>query len=264
MRLWHRIANTFKPGAEQQQPTCPAQTPRSVRATTAASSAVTLHQLAPYEDLITLMDTRQQIELTATRMLGEIYSTMVLHLDFSQQQLWLDKVPGFPVLAGGDQIRLRHHLRGYVLDVVTTVREQTTDAIAVDLPTNAQYRLRRQAPRVSLRPESPIMIKLKSFYYPVWDGTVRNLSCQGARIALPGNKIEQLQRVKHIPWLEIAISRDLVVRCEANIVGYQLATKPYRHTCVSLAFDKMRPDTRAQLNEFVIGLLGPVNTNWAA
>lgn len=262
MRLWHRIANTFKPEAALQ-PTQPAAAKRPTTTMTTNPSAVTLRQLAYYEDLITLMDTRQQIELTATQALGEVYSTMVLHLDFSQQQLWLDKVPEFPVLSAGDQIRLRHHLRGYMLDVVATVLDQTADAIAVDLPNNAQYGLRRQTPRVSLRPESPIMIKLKSFYYPVWDGTVRNLSCQGARIALPGNKIEALQRVKHIPWLEIAISRDFVVRCEANIVGYQLATKPYRHTCVSLAFDKIRPETRSQLNEFVIGLLAP-NAHLAA
>lgn len=252
MKLWQQLVNTLKPSVSATEASN--TTPKPIHHAFGSSMPL-LNQLEPYGDLIALLDKRQLIEIRALQEPHVRYSSMLLNLDFGHQLLWLDNIPGQPsALAPGQIINLRHHHNGYVLDVETTIVQITSDGIAAQLPSGAKYQLRRQVPRVRLRADSPLMIKLKPFYVPDWDGTVRDISCRGVRLALAGNRLHQLSSQQHIPWLEIPISDDFHIRCEGRVTGFQFVTKPYRHTCVSLVFEKIKPETQRQLNQFVIGL----------
>ncbi len=257
MKLWRHIVNCLAPvsanGADASKAHISSASPSGNENT--ANQPQLLSQLDNYTDLLQLLDKRQLVEVFITAEPYKRYSSMLLHLDFTQQLLWLDNIEGFAnMLSPGQSLRLRHHQHGYELDITSTIVFVANGGIAIQLPSNAKYRSRRQTPRVTLRPDSPLMIKLKPFYVPAWDGTVRNLSSRGARFALAGNQLHQLKSHQHIPWLEIPISPGFSVRCEGRITGFQFVTKPYRHTCVSLVFEKLKPETQRQLEQFVIGL----------
>lgn len=208
-----------------------------------------------YANLWRLQNTRQLLEITLPGHKNS-YQSMIIALDISRGLLWLDELfPNQPQLALGDEITLRHHRNGEILTFSTPVIAMGSNfgasGIAVLLPEEAKYQPRRAHPRCNLNNRAPISAKIRLLGQDACFGTIKDISCEGLSLLVPGNLIGQIHQGTILPLCEVHLNNELHIHCRAQVRSFQLCRQPYRATRISLEFIDLQPKRRLQLQEFV-------------
>lgn len=197
------------------------------------------------------------------------YQSLILAVDPQRQILWLDDL--FPARASvrpGDTLEVSHHRNGEVLiiraSVIALGKHCGVDGLALTLPEAAHYRPRRQWPRLTLAPRSPVPAILSLPGAGAQHGRVLDVSARGARVTVPGIWSQQLHPGELIPLCQFTLAPGLTVRCRARICAHQAHRRPWRQTHISLAFTDLSSAVSEDLQQFVLSRLNTTSGSRAA
>jgi len=78
-----------------------------------------------------------------------------------------------------------------------------------------------------------------------------DLSAQGLRLSLSGNRRAFLKPRDLLPLCEFRIHSGLRIRCRARVCAYRLSQKPWRQTQLSLQLVDLDPNKHKLLARFI-------------
>lgn len=246
MKLLHAVMQKFSRPDELPQ-------------TVSGSQPLSLTQLmADYAPLIDLQSRRQllTVELAGQR---ELFQTLILDINFSQQLLIVDELfPTLPQPQLGERLRFSHQQQGKVLVFEGPVIQQASiggsPCYLVPLPAQLEYRQRRRHPRLAFT-DICLPVKLQSPVRAHWFGSLINLSASGMRLAVNGDKLAEINRGSRLPAIEFSLSRHLSIRCEGRVRSFRFSRRPSRQTEISVEFTNLNAEQYALLSQYVDGLL---------
>ena len=213
--------------------------------------------VAPLKELL---ERRQLLRVSRT-MGGGIeeaisYQSLLLALDVERGLIWLDHLfPAAPNLKAGETLVLSHsrgtEITRFSGQVVGPDAAGTAGALALSLPRQVYQGPRRRWPRLAVFGWHPISAQLAVPGLSLLNGEVLDLSAQGLRLSLSGDRRAFLKHRDILPLCEFKVHAGLRLRCRVQVCGHGLNAKPWRQTQVSLRFVDLTPDKRRLLADFV-------------
>ncbi|MCP8898649.1 flagellar brake protein [Gilvimarinus xylanilyticus] len=189
-------------------------------------------------------------QLLSARIAGgtEDFMTMVLAVDPARGLVWLDELnPATALLGESDTLILSDQVHGEILSLelpFVASKSFQREALACLLPSQIQSRPRRQWMRFGA-PVTPEHMIVRALGEAAQTAQLINLSAGGARLALRGNFLSQLQVDSFLPVCEFRLGEKLW-RMSATVKSARLARASYRQTQVSVEFaDISQTDKRA-------------------
>lgn len=239
MSLWQQMIQQFS-----SDPTVPE-----------LATAKTISHTEPsrnYQALEQLIDSQQSFQLVTPE--GSRHQSLALQLDRQNNTLIVDEP--MPTLApwltnSGQQLRLEHRLGTHMLLLNCHVEAQANNpllrSIALKLPSNIEYQPRRQDPRLAIRKDRPLTVKLLSDLGDAWFASIENISAGGLRVNVGGNISDRLGIGAVLPMCHFRLSPDLTIQSQVRICAYRFARSPHRHTEISLQFHKPPAEQQRRL-----------------
>ncbi len=220
-------------------------------AATPAPSVSPHSALSPSTEVIALLSQwAGQRRLLSARIAGntEDFMTMVLAVDPARGLVWLDELnPSTALLGDSDILILSDQAHGEILSLelpFVASKSFQREALACLLPTQVQSRPRRQWMRF-VAPIAPQQMIVRTLGESAQTAHLINLSAGGARLALRGNCLSQLQVGSFLPVCELRLGETLW-RMSATVKSVRLVRASYRQTQVSVEFaDINLPDQRS-------------------
>lgn len=185
-----------------------------------------------------------------------VYQSLLLALDPQRGLLWLDHLfPTTPDLKTGETLVMTHtcgtEVTRFSGQVLSPDEAGTTGALALSLPRQVYQGPRRRWPRLAVFGWHPISAQLAVPGLPLLSGEVLDLSAQGLRLSLSGDRRAFLKNRDILPLCEFRVHPGLRLRCRVQVCGHGLSPKPWRQTQVSLRFVDLAPDKHRLLADFV-------------
>jgi len=207
-----------------------------------------------------LLERRQLLRVSRTLDDGSDdavgYQSLILALDMERGLIWLDHLfPAAHGLKAGETLVLSHsrgtEITRFSGQVVSPDAAGTAGALALALPRQVYQGPRRRWPRLAVFGWHPISAQLAVPGLSPLNGEVLDLSVQGLRLSLSGDRRPFLKHRDILPLCEFKVHPGLRLRCRVQVCGHSLNSKPWRQTQVSLRFVDLTPDKHRLLADFV-------------
>lgn len=252
------LKNLFAKATEAQQPK---QHPKQSIETSSITTGITLASNIP-EQYLPLWNLQKQRQLLEVKLgdASRVYQSMIIALDIERGLLWLDDLfPQQLMVDVGDELTLRHHRNGEHLVINATVVALGANfgatGLAILLPEHAAYAPRRSNPRVNVKSESALTVKIRTLGQEPCYGTLQDISAGGIRITVAGNLLGQLRHGAILPLCEVSLDDTFQLRCRAKVCAFRMNRNPYRSTQISIEFIDLSDQKREKLTRFLRQML---------
>lgn len=246
MSLLHAVMQKFL---------APDESPTAIEPTTDVSLSGLMQRYAALIDL----QSRRQLVTVQMDNHRQVFQSLILDINFSQRLLVLDELfPTAPQPVLGQELHFSHQHMGKVLQFCAPILQLQSIAgspcYVVALPETLGYRHRRRHPRLSYD-DICLPVKLQSPWRSHWFGSMLNLSASGMRIALNGDKLQEMSRGSRVPAIEFELSRNVRIHCEGKIKSFRFLRRPHRQTEVSVEFTGLNSEQYALISHYVDTML---------
>ena len=221
------------------------------------SFLVPLNKLLEGRQLLSVSRARESTASEGTVDAGALYQSLLLTVDAERGLIWLDHL--FPAAAGlkaGETLVLSHtrgtEITRFSGPILSPDEAGTAGALALPLPRQVYQGPRRRWPRLAVFGWHPISAQLAVPGLPLLNAEVLDLSAQGLRLSLSGDRRPFLKHRDILPLCEFKVHPGSRLRCRVEVCAFRLSQKPWRQTQVSLRFVDLADNKHRLLADFVL------------
>ncbi|ODS23453.1 hypothetical protein AB835_08825 [Candidatus Endobugula sertula] len=212
-------------------------------------------ELAHYSQLMKLQDDRQLLEVRPTGHTVS-FQSMIVGIDFINGTFSLDEFS--PQLTRPESlidcmITIRHQKGWKMLEMQVTVIDwsPTDHCYYIELPNSIHYEPRRHHNRLTLARNNVLNTHISPLYGAPWYATIQDISLGGMRVSISGDLRPHLHKDTILPKCQIILSKQITISCQGRVKAFSYINKPYRHTEISIKYERMNQQHQEDLQTFI-------------
>lgn len=189
---------------------------------------------------------------------SQVFQSLILSVDELNKTLLIDDLFPTPVnnLNHSHLLHCEYHENGlttsFSSQLIKITRINGLSALLINYPDTVEQEQRRGSFRLPLQDDKILSAKLTSNQYSILSGIIKDISNNGIRINIHGNKTAELAQGDILNNCKIMLDESMQIECQLTVRNKSYFNRPYRHTQIGAEITNIQSSQRNLLTQYVI------------